>query len=1032
MAKGTIGIGGNTVVTSFGGATYPVIMDSSPSFARIIVQITPEADNNVGLTVLSRSNWPGGVTTYKIWGDIILDGLDATAPGVKVLVPFSSIWNSIRVDEVYRFKTAPTGYAFGPKKTVSFAPAEVPDVPDKLLTADMTIVEPIWRPASQYNVFSVVMSFPGLAAEPTVLIEWSTTPGSYTEPYTTSTEPPEAQWEVVEPVSGVAGTYQLWMRNPSLRQPLAVPKVDYAVWEVDATGFLLERRNWLRFRWRRNTSEPWSPASDYVSITHPTVPIPDPPPGGGTGAGSESQLLWRPLVGRPSLDFGPSRVNYPSFYTKGAYGGYGPQAVEGQWREGDQILAIGDMHGARRSLDGGVTWHHMNAYGLAGWGGGCGAIDPVDPNRIIVQIARTWAATTAVVGLSKDGGNTFPWVTTLPEAANNFHRIKSNQLVCWPVTGGTPATRIWRMFTWHNNGSTGDHSGDVRLYTSTNGGETWGTGVIQVGWFGRKVRRLIQSPYAQGTMYAATSSGLLVTTNDGASWTTLATGDWRDVWEDPVVQGRLLAARYSDGIWVRAAGSATGTGFTQVLAVGNVLSLGVSGLYDTNKRRIYTNRPYWIGNDRYIYCQEWNTGSNPISTVSFEYTPSGWFKGVPVALDPSDISGHTVYPNGDGWNSILPSQTNALDAVMADGFGMPWKTVDGGRTWRVSGTGFMGENWQGWAFDRNDPNWVGMGLADVFIYESDNKGDFFVKRGYNGNFLVEQAGILQSWCCGGFQRVPDHASVPANKRGRRIAFAGNNHGNCLLVRRDASVGAWSTIAGATYRNFIRVSPTNYNLVYAYNLRSFDAGDTWGGMTYPICGVSVQNGNHVIGHNGAGTFLTSTDAGTSFVAWFSTGVSINFGAGVRCALSPHDWTKFIVPTSNGDVVFRNGAAQTTLNLRGALQTAQGSIPSYWNISALAWCPINPRRIYAMGDNPGGSMVWQGILNESYTACTWTDITTNFPRTVQPCFMETHPITGELYAGKGAGVWVKTVPVGETPHASSTWVGLPKPLPNGQAY
>jgi hypothetical protein len=77
-----------------------------------------------------------------------------------------------------------------------------------------------------------------------------------------------------------------------------------------------------------------------------------------------------------------------------------------------------------------------------------------------------------------------------------------------------------------------------------------------------------------------------------------------------------------------------------------------------------------------------------------------------------------------------------------------------------------------------------------------------------------------------------------------------------------------------------------------------------------------------------------------------------------------------------------------------------------------------------------MVWRGMISADFTSCAWTDITTNFTRTVQPPFMKIHPVTGDVFVGKGGGVHALPPPDGL--HPASIWANLPKPFPNGAAY
>ena len=137
--------------------------------------------------------------------------------------------------------------------TVEATPPLEEPAPRALVAADIAIARSVWRPEGQIAVFTPIVAFPGLAGKTVDAIEWTTAEAA---------TPPESAWEIVTPKSGAPGRFDLFMRDPAKRAPLAVPKVDYAVFGLNASE--IQRRGRLRFRWRETAGGLWSAPSVAV------------------------------------------------------------------------------------------------------------------------------------------------------------------------------------------------------------------------------------------------------------------------------------------------------------------------------------------------------------------------------------------------------------------------------------------------------------------------------------------------------------------------------------------------------------------------------------------------------------------------------------------------------------------------------------------------------------------------------------------------------------------------------------------------
>jgi hypothetical protein len=130
--------------------------------------------------------------------------------------------------------------------------------PWALDATEMHVLRSVWRPEGQTVGFTPILVFPGLAGQRVDAIEWTTS---------LAATPLEQHWEIVAPRDGAPGEYELLMRDPALRLPMADPKVDYAVFGVSSSE--IARSGRIRFRWRAVAAGAWSPPSAAASAPPP-------------------------------------------------------------------------------------------------------------------------------------------------------------------------------------------------------------------------------------------------------------------------------------------------------------------------------------------------------------------------------------------------------------------------------------------------------------------------------------------------------------------------------------------------------------------------------------------------------------------------------------------------------------------------------------------------------------------------------------------------------------------------------------------
>ena len=106
------------------------------------------------------------------------------------------------------------------------------------------------------------------------------------------------------------------------------------------------------------------------------------------------------------------------------------------------------------------------------------------------------------------------------------------------------------------------------------------------------------------------------------------------------------------------------------------------------------------------------------------------------------------------------------------------------------------------------------------------------------------------------------------------------------------------------------------------------------------------------------------------------------------------------------------------------------PLILTVQQLAWCPLNPARIYVHALAFGRARHWMGLLNTSFTSATWADHSFNLNRPTILLNMFIHPDTGDRIFGAGIGTKVLPPPDGPLVVGGVTrsiWAQMPLPFP-----
>jgi hypothetical protein len=891
-------------------------------------------------------------------------------------------------------------------------PAE--PLPFPLAAGDIVLGASLWRPAGQETWFTPVVSFPGLAGETVDAIEW-TTGGKGTD-----AEVPEHQFEVVTQVSADGGedglpVWQLYMRDPAMNNPLATPRTDYSVWQAGTA-----RQDYLRFRWRRKADGKWSPLSVAVRVdaaaTVPEQPEPPEPPQDGS--------LWRPMIRRHVSQLGV-KPDHPQHFAAGLYGGETMQFFQGGARglsDPDFIVINQDMAPPRQSRDGGLTWLCSPNHGYDMVGGISVAIDPADPNVVMTLAsgaayggAKPEIAAREGLWRSTDRGISWSLVRAMPVVRDA--RWYHDTLACWPLSGGSAAGRKWRALVPGQD--------NVLRYMVSTGGTAWSEIALPAAMANNRAYALIQDPKAEGTLWACTSSGLWRTTDEGASWsrpfasftfahagaTNTNNGDGIScAWIDPENTDRMIVGRRGKTAATRGLffKTAAGDSWTKVrdLPVGHFALGPLSG----GTRRIYVHQ---IDAPRELHVAAW-TGSGF----------SGWTVPGVANYFPGDGTGHYTQLSGREQCFALPHPVKPLECVI-QGFGVFWRTEDGGLSWSHSSTGLGGLGMR--KCKSADGKTILIALADIQCITSTDNGlsmELHTVAGSQKDSMRQVANYAVDLVSGtDIVMLPDHASVPAAKRGRLIMAAGamKEHAIFLKNRVSASPPSWEAqwrddIAGrpvangggVVARHNIDYSRQNPNRVYCGPNRSDDGGDTWQQIAgqRKFLAMSQQDGNVIYVQNGVMAVAKSVDGGASVIGadFLAPGYNItNTVAKGLFWLSPHNDRLALYPAANGDVARVLGDPGSASTMALGLRNLLKPVPPALTLADCGFDPRDPRVFYVLLDVSGRSSIWKGTFAADYGSASFEDITRNGPRTG---FSNSLSVidTGEVVVGGGMGVWV----------------------------
>jgi len=772
---------------------------------------------------------------------------------------------------------------------------------------------------------------------------------------------------------------------------------------------------------------------------------------------------WRPMPIRTEWEFNNHR-----------YGGEGEQLFHGIARSlnnPDYIYLNEDVDGSWRSSDGGKSWKKALDRGLKCPNGFSIEVDPVNPNLVFSlqdgdNEYYTFEYANKGLYRSENGGD--DWERVLHVETNiewAFHRGYRHNIAYDPASMDETSAKRWYLaiqsgeFTKDEDKMTDGDSDylwtDGGIYISEDRGLTWTQQSHLPGH--DKINGIYPHPTDGKTLYIASKNGLYVSYDKGGTIEKL--GDL------PAYAVRSIAVHPTtpDIIYVGLADTHYYVGGPGGKKIYNgpwgqdvglwEQSAGIGVYKSTNKGENFTSMvsPEGMnlfmnpGHPEYMYLLTYGNGTGWTSSDGGE----SWDK---FKLNPdsyvmkNETTGEDRTRGFAGEQSGLAPNPDDPNDVVGFGSGSIQRSVDGGKTFSSSRTGFTGfaAAWYSTSFiyDQFNPNWLGLSLLDTTMVKTETAGAFFESANvktvhqwyYDDKFTAPRSDKDSTMA--DMRLIPWFGSVagalqPVKGSDIIVAAVGKYFDNYLMRSQDRGK-SWtlydetvfsSTIDDYKMRarlyNFIGFDKNSTDTVYAGDKVSLDTGITWSNLPVPedsktinVIGLSYDSGGTWV--YAEGNYLSNIYRARPPVKEWETVISSKSSSwqfrGIDrkpvMIVNPGDPSMLLVPGDDDHdgsgrrdlVIIKDGVPKYT----GLIDQVTGSGEGTF-MAAAAVDPSNSDVIYAAFSSQGLPTIFRSTDGGE----TWENIDKNRPR-AGGCTLSVHPVTGELFVGSTIGTWILPPP------------------------
>lgn len=549
--------------------------------------------------------------------------------------------------------------------------------------------------------------------------------------------------------------------------------------------------------------------------------------------------------------------------------------------------------------------------------------------------------------ISQDGGST--WETT------------TDQLLSLGISGIVVDYSNPNIVYIATGDADGRDNNSVGVLKSLDGGYTWNITGLNWGISDfNYIRRLIQDKSDPNRLLAATSEGLLVTTDGGDTWETKNNGNYVDLEAKPDgLDNTYYACDYTD-IYVSNDKGETWQ------ATHSFIGAGRTAIATT------------AGNDSYVYalCSNNQSGflglfrsvdnGNSFETMSDAPNILGW-------------SAQGTDTDGQGWyDLIVEADPNNPNTVFVGGINT-WKSTDGGVTWNIASHWSYAEGAQTVHADKHVFEWQGDVLwegNDGGVYKTTDGGVFW---DHKSNGMV----ISQMYRLG------------ASQTDARVICGLQDNGT-KLKRNDNS---WDDVGGGDGME-CAINPVNsnimYNEVYYGSIRrSKNGGNSWNSITPSGASgawvtpydLAPSDPSHL--YIGYDDVYKSTDHGDS---WEIISENIAGGSNLRSIkVAPSNSNYIYTSTSWGMWRTKDGGENWS-----SIATPNGGA------NMIAVHSLDSNLVWIVSSNyDEGEKVYQSID----AGDTWTNISGSLPNIPTNCILSEVGDKNGLYVGMDVGVFYK---------------------------
>lgn len=318
-----------------------------------------------------------------------------------------------------------------------------------------------------------------------------------------------------------------------------------------------------------------------------------------------------------------------------------------------------------------------------------------------------------------------------------------------------------------------------------------------------------------------------------------------------------------------------------------------------------------------------------------------------------------------------------------------FKTVDGGKTWRPSASGYSGHRAVGFWFNPDNED-------DMWIFYTDRGYTRAVLSGNGEEYPAQTSDMSEDTYdmrFDGIRDMNDGARDPKNKD--RFLMMGKK--GTLLESLDGG-WTWKIVNlpkdGTNIGYTVMFSPTDPNRIYAGNYRSDDDGKTWSKLDYKVMAVCPMDGNLIYAINPQmdSQIYKSYDGGKTWKLSVNTSSSIR---NIRPDVKEKD--KAYYGTFHRGIFVDTKGEITKLT---GMFVGQGELEGFYD---LAQNPNNPDHLIASNLDHVNSASAVGVSESFDGGKTWrlVDGLVGFG---DAWCIEFHPTKPKVYFGTSHGVFV----------------------------